>query len=415
MSKTKNAAVATETAALAPDRNSQSGPVPELPSDTTRALWAALRANPNRTTASLANIAGIGQSTARRLLSQWESAGCAQSRTESDSPRAPKSWTTGAGAPATIEPDPAPTAPADPVPAEPTDAGPAEPTDAGPAEPTDAGPAEPADPGAVSPETAETVEPSPETSETEPESATVSATELPALHSAEARALWKALETHPGSTTADLAEMAAIGTIAARHLLTEWELAGAVWGATDPGKPRAGKRWTAGAKPEPSPAAPESAATDPAATTPAEPEPAPADPVTPEPVVAEPTAPEPATPAELAAPADPAPDTTPETAVGAPTGDDPATVAPQPPAAAHNGAAGDAESTVERLPAGALRGQVEDFLHENPGKEFTPHQIGKALNRSSGAVHNALVKLTDGGTARQTSTAPKKFTLASRI
>ncbi|WP_280487958.1 hypothetical protein [Nocardia farcinica] len=386
MSKTKNAAVATERAAPAPDRNSQSGPVPELRSDTTRALWAALCANPNRTTAALANIAGIGQSTARRLLTQWETAGCAQSHTDPASPRAAKTWTQGTGTPATIEPDPAPTAPADP------------------------GPAEPADPSAVSPETAEPGEPSPETGDPTTESATVSAAEVPALHSAEARALWKALDTHPGSTTADLAETAAIGTIAARHLLTEWELAGAVWATTDPGKPRAGKHWTAGAKPEPSPA---TAAPESVATTPAEPEPAPADPVTPETVVAEPTAPEPATPAEQAAPADPAPDTTPETAVTAPTGDETATVAPQPPATAHNSAAGDAESTVERLPAGALRGQVEDFLHENPGKEFTPHQIGKALARSSGAVHNALVTLTKHGTARQTGTAPKKFTLAS--
>ncbi|WP_280195123.1 hypothetical protein [Nocardia farcinica] len=392
MSKTKNAAVATETAAPTPENGSRSVPVPRR--DSTRALWAALRAHPDNTSAALADIAGIGQSTARWLLTQWETAGCAQSHTDPASPRAAKTWTQGTGTPATIEPDPAPTAPAD----------------SGPAEHTDADPAEPTDPGAVSPETAEPVGSTPETGEPAPESATVSAAQVPALHSAEARALWKALETHPGSTTADLAEIAAIGTNAARHLLTEWELAGAVWAATDPGKPRAGKSWTAGAKPEPSPApaAPESVA-----TTPAEPEPAPADPVTPEPAVAEPTAPEPATPAEQAAPADPAPDTTAETAAAAPTGDETATVAPEPPAAAHNGAGGDAESTVERLPAGALRGQVEDFLHENPGKEFTPHQIGKALNRSSGAVHNALVKLTDGGTASQTSTAPKKFTLAS--
>ncbi|MFD6221229.1 hypothetical protein [Nocardia asteroides] len=387
MSKTKNAAVATETAAPTPENGSRSVPVPRR--DSTRALWAALRAHPDNTTAALADIAGIGQSTARRLLTQWETAGCAQSHTDPVSPRAAKTWAQGTGTPATIEPDPAP-------------------TDPGPAESTDAGPAEPTDPGAVSPETAEPGEPSPETGDPTTESATDSAAEVPALHSAEARALWKTLETHPCNTTADLAEIAAIGTIAARHLLTEWELAGAVWATTDPGKPRAGKHWTAGAKPEPSPAAPEAAA-----TTPAEPEPAPADPGTAESVVAEPTAPEPATPAEQAAPADPAPDTTPETAAAATPGDETATVAPQPPAAAHNGAAGDAESTVERLPAGALRGQVEDFLHENPGKEFTPHQIGKALARSSGAVHNALVKLTDGGTARQTSTAPKKFTLAS--
>lgn len=367
MSKKKNAAVATETAAPTQERGTRSGAVPVLRRDSTRALWAALRTHPDSTTAALADIAGIGLSTARRLLAQWETAGCAQSHTDPESPRAAKTWTQGTGAPAAIEPDPAPAAPADPSQAE----------------------------------TAEPVDPSPETSEPATETATVSAAEVPALHSAEAKALWEALETHPASTTAELAEMAAIGTIPARHLLTEWELAGAAWAVTDPGKPRAGKRWTAGAKPEPAPAAPELVATEPAATEPAEP-------ATPEPVV-----PEPAAPAEQADPTDPAPDTTAETAVAAPTGDEPATVAPEPPAAADNTATADAESTAERLPAGALRGQVEDFLHDNPGKEFTPHQIGKALARSSGAVHNALVKLTDGGTARQTSTAPKKFTLAS--
>ncbi|MEV6363165.1 hypothetical protein [Nocardia asteroides] len=388
MSKTKNAAVAPDTAAPTPEPGTRSGVVPVLRRDSNRALWAALRAHPDSTTAALADIAGIGASTARRLLAQWETAGCAQSHTDPDTPRVAKTWTQGAGTPAAIEPDPAPAAPADPGPAE-------------PATP------EPATPEPGSPETAEPVESAPETTEPATEPATVAAAEAPALHSAEARALWEAMDAHPGSTTAELAKLAALGTIPVRHLLTEWELAGAVWAATAPGKLRAGKRWTAGTKPEPAPAAP--AVTEAAATAPAEPDPAPAEPATPEPV-----APEPAAPAAQAAPADPAPDTTaPETVVAAPTGDEPAIGALVAPAAGDNTAAADVESTPERLPAGALRGQVEDFLHENPGKEFTPHQIGKALARSSGAVHNALVKLTDGGTARQTSTAPKKFTLAS--
>ncbi|RBO79812.1 hypothetical protein [Nocardia puris] len=369
MSKTKNAAVAATTAAPTQEPGTPSGPGPVPRRDSNQALWAALRAHPDNTTAALAHIAGIGLSTARRLLSQWETAGYAHSHTDPDTPRAAKTWTQGTGTPATIEPDPAPAAP------------------------------EPVAPEPVSPATAEPVESSPETSGPAPEPATVAAAEVPALHSAEARALWEALETHPGSTTAELAETAAIEAIAARHLLTEWELAGTVLAATLPGKPRAGKYWTAAMKPDPAPAAP--AVTDVS-------EPVPAEPATPEAVV-----PEPAAPAEQTGPADPAPDTTAETPVAAPTGDEPAAGAPVPPAAADNGAAADAESTAERLPAGALRGQVEDFLRENPGKEFTPHQIGKALNRSSGAVHNALVKLTDGGTARQTSTAPKKFTLAS--
>ncbi|WP_431958647.1 hypothetical protein [Nocardia lijiangensis] len=250
---------------------------------------------------------------------------------------------------------------------------------------------------------------------------------VPVLRNDTDRALWAALGTHPGSTTAALADAAGIGVSTARRLLTGWETAGAAWSATDPASPRAAKTWTAGsAAPEPAApvaAEPEPAIPDPATTEPttpelAAPESAPAESVTPEPAPAEPAAPEPvspepAAPTEEAVPADPAPDSAPETAAAAPTGDDSADPAPVAPAPADDAAAANAESAVERLPAGALRGQVEDFLRDNPVKEFTPHQIGKALDRSSGAVHNALVTLTKHGTAHQTSTAPKKFTLAS--
>ncbi len=257
MSKKKNTTnTAQETAAPAPERHSQSGPV--LGNDTARALWAALRANPDRTTAALANIAGIGQSTARRLLAQWETAGCAQSRTESDNPRAPKIWNTDVGAPAEPEtPEPETTEPPTPEPDSPEHV--------------------PADPEPVTP------------AANPPQEETIPGTNVP----------------------------------------------------------------------------------------------------------------------------DPEPDITAETAAAAPTGDDSTDPAPDTPAPADATTAANAESTAERLPAGALRGQVEDYLRDNPGKEFTPHQIGKALERSSGAVHNALVKLTKVETARQTSTAPKKFTLAS--
>ncbi|UGT53987.1 hypothetical protein [Nocardia asteroides] len=366
MSRKKNTAPTPETAAPTAENRSRPGVVPALRRDSNRALWDALRTHPGSTTAALAELAGIGQTTARRLLTQWETAGCIQSHTDPETPRSAKTWTQGIAAPATIEPNPAE-----------------------PVAPADADATEPAAPEPASPETAE---PSSETGGPATEPGTVAAAHVPALHSAEARALWKALGTYPGSTTVELAKLVNIAASTARHLLTEWELAGAVWAVSDPDKPRAGKNWTAGTKPEPAPTPP-----DPA----------------PEPATPEPVAPEPATRAEQTVPADPAPNTTAETAVAAPTGDEPATGSPVPPAVADNGAAADAESTPDRLPAGALRGQVEDFLHENPGKEFTPHQIGKALARSSGAVHNALVKLTDGGTACQTSTAPRKFTLAS--
>ncbi|MBW0275172.1 hypothetical protein ATM97_28650 [Nocardia sp. MH4] len=260
---------------------------------------------------------------------------------------------------------------------------------------------------------------------------------VPVLRKPATRALWAALGSNPGSTAAALADTAGIAVSTARRLLTGWESARAVRSYTDPETPRAAKTWfTAGsaapgpaaepvgpvaAAPEPAtpePATPEPVATEPAAPEPVTPEPASAEPdsaelAAPESVSLEPATPDPTDPAEEAAPADPVSDNAPETAAAAPTGDDPATPAPVAPAPVTEPAAADAESTVERLPAGALRGQVEDYLRDNPGKEFSPHQIGKALERSSGAVHNALVKLTKDGTARQTGPAPKKFALAS--
>ncbi|MFD4460080.1 hypothetical protein [Nocardia sp. NPDC058480] len=306
--------------------------------------------------------------------------------------------------------------------------------------------------------------PVPETAAPAPE---YGSTVVPVLRKPATRALWAALGTNPGSTTAALADTAGIAVSTARRLLTGWESALAVRSYTDPETPRAAKAWfiagsaapepvaepagPVAAEPEPAtpepatpepatpepatpePATPEPAAPEPAAAEPVNPQPGPAvpaapeplapepdsaEPAPPEPAAPEPAAPEPvsldpADPDEEAAPADPVPDSAPKPAAAAPTGDDPAEPAPVAPTLPAEPVAADAESTVYRLPAGALRGQVEDYLRDNPGEEFTPHQIGKALERSSGAVHNALVKLTKDETARQTSTAPKKFTLAS--
>ncbi|MEV0538415.1 hypothetical protein [Nocardia salmonicida] len=271
--------------------------------------------------------------------------------------------------------------------------------------------------------------PAPETAAPAPEYGSVV---VPVLRKQATRALWAALGTNPGGTTAVLADTAGIAVSTARRLLTGWESARAVRSYTDPETPRAAKTWftTGSAAPEPAaePAGPVAAEPEPATPEPVTPEPdsaepdsaesAPvkpdaAEPAAPEPVSLEPATPDPTYPAEEAAPAAPVSDNAPETAAAAPTGDDPADPAPVAPVPVTEPAAADAESTVERLPAGALRGQVEDYLRDNPGKEFSPHQIGKALERSSGAVHNALVKLTKDGTARQTGSAPKKFALAS--
>jgi predicted transcriptional regulator len=67
----------------------------------------------------------------------------------------------------------------------------------------------------------------------------------------------------------------------------------------------------------------------------------------------------------------------------------------------------------ERLAPGALRGLVEDYLRDHPGQQVSPNTIGKALNRSAGAVHNALEKLVEGGDVVRTSAKPKKYCLAA--
>ncbi|MDU0294155.1 helix-turn-helix domain-containing protein [Saccharothrix longispora] len=76
-------------------------------------------------------------------------------------------------------------------------------------------------------------------------------------------------------------------------------------------------------------------------------------------------------------------------------------------------ASGETKPKSERLAPGALRGLIEDYLRENAGQDFSPNAIGKALNRSSGAVFNALEKLIESGYAVRTSDKPKKYSLAA--
>jgi hypothetical protein len=62
-----------------------------------------------------------------------------------------------------------------------------------------------------------------------------------------------------------------------------------------------------------------------------------------------------------------------------------------------------------RLQSGALRGLVEDYLRDHSTDAFGPGAIGKALNRSAGAVNNALEKLVESGYALQVQGKPKRF------
>lgn len=59
---------------------------------------------------------------------------------------------------------------------------------------------------------------------------------------------------------------------------------------------------------------------------------------------------------------------------------------------------------------GELRGKVAAHLAAYPGLEFTPHEIGKAIGHSAGAVANALDRLVGLGEAIETCERPRRFT-----
>jgi hypothetical protein len=74
-----------------------------------------------------------------------------------------------------------------------------------------------------------------------------------------------------------------------------------------------------------------------------------------------------------------------------------------------------AAASGRRAPAtrpGALRDLVEEHLRKFPDTAFTPHQVGKVLTRSAGAVANALDKLTGLGTAQMVTDKPRSYRLA---
>lgn len=164
--------------------------------------------------------------------------------------------------------------------------------------------------------------------------------------------LWQALQDNPGSTAAALSAAAGIGKSTAPKILTRWEKDGLVArtaGIADGGS-RPADRWSI-------------TATDDQSTD------------------------------------------------DQPTDDQPTDN--QPTAVTKSGTdSGQQQEKSQRLAPGALRGMVEDYLRDNSG-EFSPNAIGKALNRSSGAVHNALEKLVESGYAVRTSDKPKKYSLAA--
>ena len=81
---------------------------------------------------------------------------------------------------------------------------------------------------------------------------------------------------------------------------------------------------------------------------------------------------------------------------------------------------GSGAAPLEKLPSGGLRGMVEDFIRDNPGESFSPTAVKNALDEihaprtlSSGAINNALEKLTADGVTVRTCDAPKRWALAA--
>jgi len=197
--------------------------------------------------------------------------------------------------------------------------------------------------------------------------------------------LWAALHAHPASTASDLAAHAGIGHSTAGKILAAWATDGSVTRTSRPAQAgrRAADTWTIIDTTQDPTAEPtltdqpdrEISGKAPAGDTGAE---------------------------EIKA-IDPGPAELPTTSV-TPTSAD---------ATMPDGKT--APGQTRRLGKGALRGMVEDYLTEHPGEQFSPSAIGRALQRSSGAVTNALNKLVANGYAVQTQDKPKRFTAKATV
>jgi hypothetical protein len=67
----------------------------------------------------------------------------------------------------------------------------------------------------------------------------------------------------------------------------------------------------------------------------------------------------------------------------------------------------------KRLAPGALRQMIIDHLQAHPGEAFTATKISRVIEKSSGAIANALVTLARQGTAEQVSDKPRTYRLAA--
>ena len=89
---------------------------------------------------------------------------------------------------------------------------------------------------------------------------------------------------------------------------------------------------------------------------------------------------------------------------------------PAPDAASEKGAAPAESATAaangQRLKPGELEGLILTYLQENPAEPLGPGAVAKALQRSSGAVGNGLVRLTRAKKVRQVNDRPRRYQIA---
>lgn len=69
------------------------------------------------------------------------------------------------------------------------------------------------------------------------------------------------------------------------------------------------------------------------------------------------------------------------------------------------------KSGLPKLGKGGLETAVLDHLAANPKSEFTPSDLARVLNRSSGAIANALAKFAAQHKVTQTSERPRRYRL----
>ncbi len=69
-------------------------------------------------------------------------------------------------------------------------------------------------------------------------------------------------------------------------------------------------------------------------------------------------------------------------------------------------------SGLPKLGKGGLETQVLDHMAANRKSEYTPTDLARVLNRSGGAIANALAKFAAEGKVVQTSERPRRYRIA---